>query len=48
MNENIVKVKDTINTAIQNKIDELKKEAEAAIKNTINSIVSKFPSWPRK
>lgn len=48
MNENIVKVKDTINTAIQNKVDELKKEAEAAIKNTINSIVSKFPSWPRK
>lgn len=48
MNENITEVKLAINTAIQNKVNELKKEAEAAIKNTINSIVSKFPSWPRK
>ena len=48
MNEKITEVKSTINTATQNKVDELKKEAEAAIKNTINSIVSKFRSWPRK
>lgn len=48
INEKIEAVKVAINTAIQNKIDELKQQAEQAIKDTINSIIGKFPSWPRR
>lgn len=50
VNEKITEVKVTINTAIQNKIVELKAEAEKAIKDAINqsleNIKNKFPKFP--
>ncbi|MEN8076880.1 hypothetical protein ABFP60_07930 [Clostridioides difficile] len=48
INEKIIEVKATINTVIQKKVDELRVQAEQAIKDALNSIKNKFPSWGRK
>ena len=47
MEKNIEKVLLT-EEQIQNKVNELKEQAEQAIKDAINSIKDKFPLWIRK